>query len=81
MAQVQAGGSWALAALAAKDGTLRQQAEVAGGLDLCADAAAYHCEDATVLRNTRLAIRRIRNLDSAGDDEEDDDPGERCVVS
>ena len=78
---MQAGGSWALAALAAKDGTLRQQAEVAGGLDLCADAAAYHCEDATVLRNTRLAIRRIRNLDSSGDDEEDDDPGERCVVS
>ena len=81
VAQVQAGGSWALAALAAKDGNLRQQAEEAGGLELCADAAAYHREDATILRNTRLAIRRIRNLDASGDDDEDGDPGERCVVS
>jgi hypothetical protein len=80
--QVQAAGAWALAALASKDESLRHQIEESGGLALCEDAAFSH-DDPAVLRNTRLAIRRIRNLDAAGDDGDADEENmdERCALS
>ena len=83
VAQVQAACAWAIAALASKDGNLRQQVEENGGLVLCEDAASVH-KDTAVLRNTRLAIRRIRALGAAGDDgdfDDGDDGDVRCVIS